>query len=259
MTPPDQPKPRGYVDADYLRRMAEWLAPIKARSFAMMRVTSGQRVLDVGCGPGVDTRALARIVGPTGHVAGVDIDPEMVAQASAAARDAGVDAFVEHRALDAHTLPFPDASFDAVRSERVFQHVNDPDRLLSEMIRVTTPGGWIVVGDTDHTTISIDADNTRLEWSMRQVRAFSFVNPAIGRRLPRMFESAGLQGVEIDVLAMQLRDAAMCRAAFNFDRVEAQALRGGTAQAEIDQWRRVFDQPNFFATGLYFLVAGRRY
>src|SRR5690348_5078154 len=125
----EQARPRGYVDADYLRQMAQWLAPIKARTFALMRVAATHRVLDVGGGPGDHTRALAKIVGPSGHDTGIDIDPAMIEQASAAARESGIDAYDEHRAVDGHALPFADGSFDTVRSERVFQHVDDPDRL----------------------------------------------------------------------------------------------------------------------------------
>ena len=222
-----------------------------------MRVTEGQRVLDVGCGSGADTLALAAFVGPSGHVAGIDIDPAMVAQASAAAREAGVEGYVEHHASDGHSLTFADASFDSARSERVFQHVDDPNQLLAEMIRVTRPGGWIVVGDADHTTVSIDADDMTLEWRIREVRALSFAHGAIGRRLPRMFSAAGLRDVHVDALPMKLRDGQLCRLAFQMDRVEAQALEAGVSAEEIDRWRAVFQQPHFFATGLYFLVAGR--
>jgi len=257
MTQTNQPRPRGYVDADYLRRMAEWTAPIKARSFELMRVETGQRVLDVGCGPGVDTRALAAIVGPSGHVTGVDIDPQMIETATASAREAGIDAYVDHRATDAHVLPFETGAFDAVRSERVFQHVTNPDRLLAEMIRVTKPGGRVVVGDADHTTISVDADDLRLEWRMREIRAFSFAHGAIGRSLAGMFEAAGLTEITIEAFPAVLRDAALFRIAFQMDRVEAQALQAGMPQEDIDRWRAVFQQPRFFATGVYFLVAGQ--
>jgi SAM-dependent methyltransferase len=253
-------RPRGYVDADYLRRMAEWTAPIKARSFALMQIGAGDRVLDVGCGPGVDTQALARIVGPTGRVTGVDIDPGMIEQAAAAARAAGIDGFVDHQLIDAHALPLADASFNAARSERVFQHAVDPDRLLREMIRVTRPGGRVVVGDADHTTISIDCDDMRLEWKVREARAFYFAHGAIGRRLPRMFDEGGLTGVSIEAIPLVVRDGPLVRLAFQYERVEAQALADGAlTQEELDRWRAVFNQPHFFATGLYFIVSGTRH
>jgi len=252
----DSTRPRGYVDADYLHRMAEWLAPIKARSFDLMRIRAGHRVLDVGCGPGIDTRALAALVGASGRVTGVDIDAGMVSKASALAREAGLDHYVDHQAIDAHTLPFERVTFDASRSERVFQHAAEPKKLLAEMIRVTKPGGWVVVGDTDHTTISFDADDMRLEWRMRETRAFSFANGAIGRSLPRLFEEAGLIDIAIEAFPMVLRDGAMARLAFQMDRVEAQAEAAGMSDADIDRWRAVFERPHFFATGLYFIVAG---
>ena len=57
---------------------------------------------------------------------------------------------------NATELPFPDASFDASRSERMFQHLKDPDAVFGEMVRVTKPGGRIVVLDPDWGTASID-------------------------------------------------------------------------------------------------------
>ena len=71
----------GYVDPAYLDAAARLAAEGKERSYARLGLAPGERVLDVGCGPGTDTLPLAQIVGPTGRVTGIDRDPGMVAEA----------------------------------------------------------------------------------------------------------------------------------------------------------------------------------
>ena len=88
---------KGYVDADYLDTTTRLMAPSKQRSYELMHLEPGHRVLDVGCGPGSDTLAISNLVGPTGEVYGADYDAQMVAQANERAKAAGVSARVTHR------------------------------------------------------------------------------------------------------------------------------------------------------------------
>ncbi len=87
----------GYVDSSYLDRHAQLLSAAKRRSYELMSVQAGQRVLDVGCGPGTDTLPLADVVGDSGQVYGVDFDPEMIEEANERAATAGIDGRVQHR------------------------------------------------------------------------------------------------------------------------------------------------------------------
>jgi ubiquinone/menaquinone biosynthesis C-methylase UbiE len=105
--------------ADYLARAAAQVSiqAYKRHAYAALEVAEGGRVLDVGCGVGGDARAIAQLVGQTGHVVGLDFAESFLVEA----RRQSVDhATVEYRRGDAHALPCPDASFDAARSERVF-------------------------------------------------------------------------------------------------------------------------------------------
>src|SRR5262252_7108551 len=88
----------------------------------------GQRILDVGCGVGFDASLLAELVGPEGRVVGIDASASMVDRA--VARLAGSGLPVEFRTADAQALPFDDGSFDAVWTERVLVHVEDPAQLV---------------------------------------------------------------------------------------------------------------------------------
>ena len=81
---------KGYVTADYLREAAQMLADLKQKTYAHLPARPGSRILDVGCGPGIDTIPLAEIVGPSGEVIGVDIDQDMLTQAEELAISRGV-------------------------------------------------------------------------------------------------------------------------------------------------------------------------
>jgi len=128
------------VDSGYLKRTAESPAVrrIKTQALQSLQLSPANRVLDVGCGPAVDTIEMARLVGPTGAVLGIDGDPAMVDEANRAAIAAGVGAFTRHVIGDAAALSFAANEFDACFSERVLQHLSwaDASRAAREMVRV---------------------------------------------------------------------------------------------------------------------------
>jgi SAM-dependent methyltransferase len=131
----------------------EGVRRLKRCGLDMLAVTAGQRLLDVGCGMGDDVRALADLTGPSGLVVGVEPSEVLLAEARRRAADSPLPlGFAAGYACD---LPFPAGSFDACRAERVFQHVPDPLRALTEMIRVTRPGGRVLVLDTDWGTTAV--------------------------------------------------------------------------------------------------------
>lgn len=117
-----------------------------ANPWTMGRLAPGERVLDLGSGAGTDSLVAAQMVGPTGSVTGIDMTPEMLATARAAAAemDARNVQFVEG---EAEALPFPDASFDVVISNGVIDLVPDKDAVFAELYRVLAPGGRIQVAD----------------------------------------------------------------------------------------------------------------
>lgn len=113
---------------------------------AAAEVKSGDRVLDVGSGPGSFARLLAAAVGRSGSVTGLDAAPEMVEYALRRAR--GLDN-CSFQAGGAEALPFPDGSFDVVVSSLVLHHLPDDSRLAAvrEMKRVLRPQGRLLLAD----------------------------------------------------------------------------------------------------------------
>jgi SAM-dependent methyltransferase len=117
-----------------------------ANPWTMGRLAAGERVLDLGSGAGTDSLVAAQMVGPDGHVTGIDMTPEMLVKARAAATEMGV-ANVDFVEGEAEGLPFADASFDVVISNGVIDLVPDKDAVFAELYRVLAPGGRMQIAD----------------------------------------------------------------------------------------------------------------
>lgn len=114
--------------------------------FAMGELAAGERVVDVGSGGGIDSLIAARMVGPRGKVVGIDMTPEMLGRARAAAAQSGIDS-VEFREGYMEALPVPDGWADVVISNGVLNLTPDKQKAVGEMFRVLRPGGRLQIGD----------------------------------------------------------------------------------------------------------------
>lgn len=117
-----------------------------ANPWQLGRLEPGERVLDIGCGAGTDSLVAAQMVGAEGAVTGIDMTPEMLAKARAAAGELGV-ANVRFLEAEAERLPLADSSFDVVVSNGVIDLIPDKDAVFGEIFRVLEPGGRIQVAD----------------------------------------------------------------------------------------------------------------
>ena len=117
-----------------------------ANPFSLGRLEPGECVVDLGCGAGTDTLVAAQMVGPEGHVTGIDMTPEMLVRARRAADELGVRN-VELVEAEVERLPLADESVDVVISNGVIDLVPDKDAVFSEIYRVLRPGGRMQVAD----------------------------------------------------------------------------------------------------------------
>jgi SAM-dependent methyltransferase len=188
------------VGADaYGRFMGRYSEPLAAQFAESARLRAGQRVLDVGCGTGALTQQLVRRLG-AGAVTAIDPSEPFVAAVSERFPDVAV------RRAVAEELPFPDDTFDAALAQLVVHFMTDPVAGLSEMARVTRPGGVVAACVWDHAgggsplslfwqaVLELDAD----------ARDESGLAGAREGHLAELFVAAGLHGIETTMLTVRV-------------------------------------------------------
>lgn len=175
-------------------RSHKWRTAENSAGYLLPRLTAGQSLLDVGCGPGTITLDLARLVAP-GQVTGVDRSAEVIAEASALGAREGVTT-ARFAVADGYALDFPDDSFDVVHAHQVLQHLTDPVAALVEMRRVLRADGMLAVRDADYPAFAwFPADPLLDRWLevYLAVTAHNGANADAGRRLLTWVLAAGFR------------------------------------------------------------------
>jgi SAM-dependent methyltransferase len=248
-----------------MRRLALLTVGLKQRIRDLLDLAPGQRVLDVGCGPGLDARAVAELVGLAGRVAAIDYDPAMIraAQSADESRAAGMPR-IWYQLADAAGIPYRTSTFDGCYSERVLQHTFNAATVVSEMARVTKPGGVIVIADTDWATLSIDAPEPAVERALVRFVGDTLRNGLAGRQLRRLMTTAGLTHVEVEAWPLVWTDYRLFRStSLSLIQMERRAVGAGALSADdvarldealIDADRRGV----FFASAAVIVARGRK-
>jgi ubiquinone/menaquinone biosynthesis C-methylase UbiE len=183
----------------YDRFMGRYSGPLSPQLADLAGVERGQRVLDVGCGPGALTAELVARLGPTAVAA---VDPSEPFVAAARARNPGVNVLK----ASVEQLPFPNLAFDAALAQLVVHFMSDPVAGLAEMARVTRRGGVVAACVWDHAG---DQSPLSLFWQAAreldpEIEDESQLAGAREGHLSQLFEAAGLQEVEQAVLSADL-------------------------------------------------------
>jgi ubiquinone/menaquinone biosynthesis C-methylase UbiE len=164
-------------------------------------VKPGDSVLDVACGTGAASRAIARVAGPDGSVTGVDLGEPTLAVARSFEAEEGA-APIELLQSDATQLPLPDASFDVAICQQGLQFFPDKPTALAEIRRALKPGGTLAIAtwtDVENNPFGavIEALRRHVGEEAAQVLRSPFTLPA--DELGRLIEAAGFEDVDLRV------------------------------------------------------------
>jgi arsenite methyltransferase len=242
-----------YVTPDVVAQREEVLQALALRP--------GERVLDIGSGPGLLARAMAGVGGPTGRVCGIDISESMLALARARCADLPN---VEFQRGDATRLLFDDGSFDVAVSTQVYEYVADVDAALAELFRVLRTGGRAAVLDTDWASIVWHAGDAALMERVLAVWDEHAVDPHLPRTLAPRLRQAGFHVQRLAVVPLFNPDGDPETYSFRAIPLIAAfvAGRSGVTQEEADAWvadlRRVAERgAYFFSLNRYLFLAGK--
>ena len=249
---------------DYLARLAKRLASMRREDYALLELAPGASVLDVGCGAGEVCVELATVVGPRGRVAGIDASGAMIDSARRNVDHANVP--VELHIGSVYEMPFADATFDAVRAERVFQHLHDPEAALREMMRVAKPGARIVVIDPDHTQsgMALDtAEDRRVFDATVRAHDRMIVNARSGTRLKPLFAKAGLEDVRMTVRGFECNELQDYAQALGLaDRLRNAVEARDITEADAQRFMAVLQARDragaFYANAIAYSIVGRK-
>lgn len=171
----------------------------RLRTLRALNLRPGERVLDVGSGPGLLAYDMAATVGERGNVSGVDISEPML---SIARGRCGAMPWVEFQHAGAESLPFEDESFDAAVSTQVYEYVADIATAFAELYRVVRPGGRVVIVDTDYDSWVVHTSDPERFACVRKAWDKHFVHAGLPRVLGPELRRAGFRTTHQEVIPM---------------------------------------------------------
>jgi ubiquinone/menaquinone biosynthesis C-methylase UbiE len=231
--------------------------------FDKLPLDSARRVLALGCGTGIEVRALRRRPRFQGEIVAIDQSAQLIAEAMRLTAGEGLQERVEYRVGDAHALDLPDDHFDIVILHTLVSHVGDPLSVLREARRVARPGGVIAVFDGDYASLTFAHSDPGLAKQVGETLLGLVVNnPRIMRDMPRLLSEAQLKLMETTPHIY----ADIGRGSFfaNIPESYAAILKasGLLTEEDVERWReelaRAVNENTFFGASNYYTHLARR-
>ena len=231
--------------------------------FSRLPLPNARRILTLGCGTGIEVRALRRLTGPDTAIVGIDHSQALLDVARRLTADEGLHDNVTYQVGDAHHPPYRDGEFDIVTLHTLISHADDPLRVLREARRVVRPGGTVAIFDGDYASLTFAYPDHALARTIEEkLMQLIVANPRVMRDLPRVLKHVGLELVETDatVYANIGTSSFWVRAAESYGALLARA--GVLPQTLIDDWRafqaKSVEDNTFFAASNYYTYLSQR-
>lgn len=231
----------------------------KQRILEWVDLQDGHIVLDAGCGIGIDAIRMSMQVGATGHVYGVDLSQEMIEKAKS--NIAYSELPLTFRQGNLYKLEFEDDFFDRCRVDHTFQHLSDPRAALIELIRVTRPGGKIIITDPDHDSLIIDTPFSDVNHRFIRFRSDHMPQGGIAHQMYGRFKELGLIGVQVMPLTHVYTDYEEKKITSPYlDEIWVAQENGAITREEAERWsdylKDVINEDRFLCMLTYIVTIG---
>ena len=236
------------------------VAAQRSETIRQLNLSSGESVLDIGCGPGYLCERVAELVGRHGAVVGIDISTDLIA----ACNRRKPSPWLSYAVGDATKIDRADGSFDVVVCTQVAEYVPDVDRVLSEAFRVLKSGGRTIFVATDWDAVVWHSENPeRMALIMKSWEAHC-AHPRLPRSMARRLANAGFRfdgATVFPILNLRYDDD-------SYSKGLSQGIRNFVARKndvladDLSEWQREFERLSeagryFFSTNRYLFRASK--
>lgn len=226
----------------------------RLRTLSAMALRRGESVLDAGCGTGLLLEQQALAVGSQGRAEGVDSSKDMLERASERCADMSQ---VQLQQGNVETLPFEDASFDAVSCTQTLLYVENLAKALAELQRVLKPGGRIAVLETDWSGAILNSHDQALTQRIFGAWDLALVNPNLPKRLRPLLKGLGFGVLRVE--AIPILNSSYSENSFSANMLKNYAAvarrRNLISQTESDEWLAGID--SLIEKDAYFFCVNR--
>lgn len=231
--------------------------------FPRLPLSQARRILTLGCGTGVEVRAIRALTGSDTAIVGVDHSEALLDVAQRLTAAEGLSDNVAYQAGDAHRLQFHDDEFDIVTLHTLISHAENPLQMLREACRVVRPGGTVAIFDGDYASLTFAYPDHALGKSIEEkLMQLIVANPRVMRDLPSLLRQAGLELIEADgqIYADIGTGSFWLSAAESYGALLGRA--GVLPQDVVDDWRafqvKSVEERTFFAASNYYTYITQR-
>lgn len=232
---------------------------VKEESFQLLQISPGDIILEIGCGPLDDVHILAEQCCPGGLVIGSDISSSLVTLAKKATHTPNLS-FIR---MDGQYSAVREGVCDAVREDRVLQHVKNPEQVIDEMYRILKPGGRCVLFEPDWENFIIDGIDETVTRSIHNFWSDQFACGHVGRKIRRFCLNAGFIDVQVYPRTMIMHTLKEAEAIFTVSENAIRAVSAGqvsqkAAEEYIADLRTMDQKGLFFGSFTGYLVSGNK-
>lgn len=211
-----------HYNIDYLQETGRILKNLKEYSYHPFTTINNGTIIDLGCGMGQDVINMAGYLNGGVKIVGIDHDPEMLNQAKLSKKEIPNIDFI---CSEATIIPFEDESISGVRSERLIQHLVNPEKVILEIYRVLKKNHPLLIVETDWLSLSFYNDLVSIEKKINKFLTEEKVNNGMAsRNLISYMEKCNFRNIKLEVFPFVLKSLKEANDYFWIERILSEAL-----------------------------------